>query len=275
MIFSMLIPILSSCAGMATKRMAHNLQSGIVNQNDPEIVKDGAPAFMLMLDGLIQERPENQELLVAGARLYSTYATVFVAEKQRSRLLTVKARSYARRAVCLVQADFCDPERQAFDKFILVVNKVGRSDIELLYTYAMAWAGWIMAHSEDWNALADLPKIESMMQRVVTLDDAYQQGQPHLYLGILKTRLPASMGGKPEQGREHFEHAIELSNGRNLIAKVEMARRYARLVFDRPLHDQLLTEVINGSPEEPGFTLSNILAQQQAIDLLKSADDYF
>jgi hypothetical protein len=275
MIFSLLVPVLSGCTTMATRRMAQNLQTGIVNQNDPEIVKDGAPAFMIMLDGLIRENPKNQDLLLAGARLYSVYATVFVAEKDRVRLLSEKARDYARRAVCLVQAALCDPDQQAFDRFNLVVNTIGRADIDALYTYAMAWAGWIMARSDDWNAIADLPKIESMMQRVVALDDAYQQGQAHLYLGILNTRLPANLGGKPEQGRAHFEHAIELSNGRNLIAKVEMARRYARLVFDRQLHDRLLTEVINAQTEEPGLTLSNTLAQQQAVELLESAKDYF
>jgi hypothetical protein len=83
------------------------------------------------------------------------------------------------------------------------------------------------------------------------------------------------MGGKPEQGRAHFERAISLSVGRNLIAKVELARRYARLVFDRELHDRLLNEVIMAAPEEPGFTLSNVLAQQQAQELLKSATEYF
>jgi hypothetical protein len=83
------------------------------------------------------------------------------------------------------------------------------------------------------------------------------------------------MGGKPEQGRAQFEHAIQLSSGRNLIAKVELARRYARLVFDRKLHDRLLHEVIKADPHQAGLTLSNVLAQQQAQQLLKSAAEYF
>ena len=57
------------------------------------------------------------------------------------------------------------------------------------------------------------------------------------------------------------------------MAKVEFARRYSRLVFDQPLHDRLLNDVLSADPEEPGLTLSNTLAQQQAKELL--ADDYF
>ena len=59
------------------------------------------------------------------------------------------------------------------------------------------------------------------------------------------------------------------------MAKVEFARRYARLVFDRPLHDRLLNEVLQAPANVPGLTLSNTLAQRSARELLKSADSYF
>jgi hypothetical protein len=59
------------------------------------------------------------------------------------------------------------------------------------------------------------------------------------------------------------------------MAKVEFARHYARLMFDRALHDRLLHEVLATDPEAPGRTLSNVLAQQQAQQLLDSAAEYF
>jgi len=71
---------------------------------------------------------------------------------------------------------------------------------------------------------------------------------------------PDVAGGKPEAGRAHFERAIALSDGRNLIAKVELARRYARMMFDRRLHDTLLQDVMQAEIEAPGLTLSNALA---------------
>ena len=74
---------------------------------------------------------------------------------------------------------------------------------------------------------------------------------------------------------EHFERAIALSEGRDASAKVLFARQYARLVFDRPLHDRLLNEVLAQDPHAPGLTLSNVLAREQAEALLAAADDYF
>ena len=59
------------------------------------------------------------------------------------------------------------------------------------------------------------------------------------------------------------------------MVKVLFARSYARLVFDRPLHDRLLTEVIDADPEAPGLTLSNTIARSQARNLLADADEYF
>ena len=66
-----------------------------------------------------------------------------------------------------------------------------------------------------------------------------------------------------------------MSEGRNLLAKVMFADSYARLVFDRELHDQLLNEVVSSDPNEAGLTLMNSFAQQQAQELLESADEYF
>lgn len=274
-LFAVMIGMLSACASMITEGLARDLQKGIANQEDPAIVKAGAPAYMLIIDGNIQSNPDDRAMLMAGARLYNTYASVFVKDTGRARLLSARARDYARRAFCLDRAERCRVDQDSFDRFVAVINKTGKGDIDVLYTYATAWAGWVLANREDWNAIADLPKIEAMMERIVALDDEYEGGQAHVYLGILQARLPPGMGGKPEQGRAHFEQAIKLSAGRNLIAKVEMARWYARLVFDRELHDRLLNDVIKADPQEPGLTLSNVLAQQQARKLLESAEEYF
>jgi hypothetical protein len=59
------------------------------------------------------------------------------------------------------------------------------------------------------------------------------------------------------------------------MAKVEYARRYARITYNRELHDRLLQEVLDANATEPGLTLSNVLAQRQAKELLGSAESYF
>jgi hypothetical protein len=144
-----------------------------------------------------------------------------------------------------------------------------------MYVLAGSWAGYLQANSEDWGAIADLPKIQSLLERVVALEPAHDQGQAWTYLGVLNSLRPEAIGGKPAEGKRDFEKAIELSGGRNLYAKTLYAEFYARLVFDQELHDRLLNEVLAADPVAPGFTLTNTLAQERARKLLESGKDYF
>ena len=91
---------------------------------------------------------------------------------------------------------------------------------------------------------------------------------------LLELRPPA-LGGEPERAREYFEKAIEATGGKDLGVKVEYARGYAKLLYERELHDRLLNEVMAADPYEDGYTLSNVLAKEQAEVLLAEADDYF
>jgi len=92
---------------------------------------------------------------------------------------------------------------------------------------------------------------------------------------VLATQLPPSLGGKPEKGRAHFERARELSTGHNLMVEVFMAQYYARTIFDKELHDQLLNTVLADAGDYPGFTLINAYAHEQATQLLAESDEYF
>ena len=260
---------------MATHRLADSVAASIRDQNDPATVAEGTPAYLLMVDGMIASRPDDAELLVAGSRLYGTYAAVFVTDPERARRLARKALDYARRAMCIEIEELCGAETQPFDRFSALLAFIDDDDLPTLYAYGAAWAGWMQLQRADWSSLVDLPRVKAVMERVVASDDDYDQGMPHVYLGVIDAQIPAALGGHPEEGRAHFLHAIELSGGHNLIAEVEYARSYARLIFDRELHDRLLKEVLAADPVAPGMTLGNVLAQEQARKLLAESATYF
>ncbi len=54
-------------AGCAMMNIGDGLSRAIMNQDDPETVRDGAPAYMLLTDSLIQDAPNDVGLLIAGA----------------------------------------------------------------------------------------------------------------------------------------------------------------------------------------------------------------
>jgi hypothetical protein len=113
------------------------------------------------------------------------------------------------------------------------------------------------------------------MHRILEIDPSYQDGIAHVYLGVLNCLMPEALGGKPQTGKMHFETAIELSDGKNLMIKVLFAQFYARLVFDQQLHNSILDDVINAEVNVPGYTLSNVIAQKRAETLIDSSADYF
>ena len=267
--------LLGGCASMISSGMSEGLSQAIVDQDDPQTVRDGAPAFLLMVDGMIAGAPEDEDLLMAGAKLNAAYAAMFVDDAGRGRLMSERARHYALRALCEEESDTCNITDTPYEELLPLLKELDDGEIDALFTGAMTWLLWIQQRSDDWGAIADLPKVEAMLDRVLTIDEGYQQGQAHYYLGILRSLRPPSLGGNPEKGREHFERAIALSSGHNLAAKVAYAHYYARLIYEKALHDRLLNEVIDSDPHTPGLTLSNVLAQQEARKLLDSSADYF
>ncbi len=277
-LFILLIACMSACSLIirsATEQIANNLSIAILSQNDPQIVREAAPAYLVLIDGLIKGEPEQVSLLLAGAKLNSAYATIFVDDEKRTRQLTEKAWNYSQRALCLAITDDCQAFRKPYSSYLDFLNTLDEADVPVLYTFAASWANWIQTHTDDWNARADLPKVQASMQRILQLNEQYRQGEPQIYLGVLFSVLPPALGGKPELAQSYFERAIELSGGRNLMFKVIYAQRYARLLFDRQLHDHLLQEVLQADPVEPDLTLMNTIAQDKAQALLDSADDYF
>ncbi len=273
--FVCLVIISLAVSGCVIGNISSNLSMAILNQDDPETVRDGAPAYLLLIDSMIAGDPEDPDLLSAGAKLYGVYSVAFVDDPERAKRLADRARNYGRRALCSNNEIACNMDEKRFDEFKSTLKGLNPGDLQALYSFTLSWMIWTKFNSDDWAALAELPKIEAALERIITLDESFEQGAAHSYLGILNSLRPPSLGGKPDKARQHFERALELSNGRNLSAKVDFARSYARLVYDRELHDRLLREVLEADVEAPGWTLTNVLAKREARRLLDSADDYF
>ncbi len=266
----------SGCASLmssVTSGLAEDLADTILNSRDVETVREGIPAYLLMIDSFLRSSPDNPDLLLAAANLNGSFA-VFT-EGDRARLLTDKALAYAERAACIEVKALCEVRGQPFDEYKATLDGLGEGAVPALYALGVAWTGWIQNHSDDWNAIAQLGKVKYMMARVIELDETWDNGGPHLYMGGLQTALPDSMGGNIEAGREHFERALEIAGERYLMTKVIYAEQYARLAFDQALHDRLLQEVIDADPVEPGMTLTNRVAQEQARVLLQESSEYF
>ena len=270
--------MLSGCASLvsnAANRFGNNLSAAILNQDDPETVRAGMPSYMLLMDSFVQGSPDNPAMLGAAANLYASYGAVFANDPKRASRLTTRARDYALRSVCQTYTAACNWRELNYDDFVATLGGLTDAHADAVYVYSFATLAYLRAHSSDWNSLAELPQAEALVKRYLEIAGESANAGAHMYLGILLTLRPPALGGKPEEAREHFEKAIALTDGKDLSAKVEFAKGYAKLLYEKELHDRLVDEVLDASPYADGLTLTNVLAQEEALQLRVEADDYF
>ncbi len=126
------------------------------------------------------------------------------------------------------------------------------------------------------EALADVSKVEALMQRTLDLDETYHYAGPHLLLGIFYGSRTPLLGGNPDKARQHFEKNMELTEGKYLLTPLLYARTVAVQTQDRALFDRLLTRVKEtpaaGLPEQ---RLANEVAKRKAKHLAEKADELF
>ena len=268
----------ASCGRVITNakiEFSQDLAETILESDDPETIKKGVPAYLILISSMIKGDPDNPDLLESGARLYGSYSSGFADSTESKKALANRAYNYSSRAMCIRIKAFCDVKSLSYFEYEKLLATVDKSQAEHLLIFASSWASVIEANSSDWNAVAELPKVKASIQRVIDLDETVSNGNAHLYMAVMESLLPPSLGGKPDLAKKHFDRAIEISNGSNQMAKVLYAEKYARLLFDRELHDELLKQVVNSEDGPKDQKLINTLAKQKAAELLIDADDYF
>lgn len=246
-------------------------------QSDANIVREGTPAYLMLVDGLIEAYPDNRELLLAGCRAYASYAAMFVAEEhpKKAEGLYLTAKQYGFRALS-ERADFGRATAGNLEEFKAFLERYKKEDVPALFWTASAWAGWISSNLSNVEAVGDLPALEATLVRILQLDDTYYYGGPHLLMGVYLAARSPVFGGGLAASKKHFDRALSLSGSKALGAKVLFAEYYAVGAKDRQLFETHLREVMTATGEGvPELTLSNALAKDKAKRLLDKTEEYF
>ena len=269
--------IVSGCTSLIIKPIFEPLSASLQQQEDLDLLKEGAPSLLLMMDGLLSSDPQNLALLLDTTKAYSSYAAALdgFGETERAATVSNRAREYGLRLLnCLPPLE--GQLNAPLDQLGKALTEIDDDQIAPLFWGAYGWATWISMQNGAPQAVADLPRVERIMLRVLELDDTYHFGAPHVFLGYYYGSIPAMYGGKPAESRKHFERALEISQRRFLAAQVAYAESYAKLQFDRELFERLLGEVL-ATPLDalPELTASNQMAKMRARKLLATIDDFF
>ncbi|HED34803.1 MAG TPA: hypothetical protein ENJ08_11460 [Gammaproteobacteria bacterium] len=283
--------MMSGCS-MVINSFTENLNHAVKSSNDPQTIMQALPAYIVLLDGMLEGSPDDKELLLASASLINAYSTLLGAQpdlvedlpeyqyqkiKNQQKILTKKALLRAERALCIQVDTLCNLTKIKYSELESKLANIHKDDIDTLYRMGTAWVSWLQVNTDDWNAMAQIAQIKLIMQTVADYNENIDNANVHVYLGVLSSLIPSSLGGKPEIGKMHFELAIQLSNESNLMAKVLYAEYYARLMFDEKLHEKLITDILSKENEEHdnNHSLIDTLAIEKARNLQRSAADYF
>jgi hypothetical protein len=186
------------CASLMITPMVGPVVKNLNRQADLELVCDGAPSYLLLLDSLLVSEPENARLLAHGAQAYTAYASLMpeCGRPERAVVLGEKAREYGLRLLG-THAGLGDASQVPLAGFSESLQSVGAGEVEKLFWSGYGWATWIGFSKGAPAAVADLPKVEQLMLRVLALDEGFYHGGAHLFLGIYYGSRPVMLGGKP------------------------------------------------------------------------------
>ena len=83
----------------ATATLLEEVAKSSYKQSDLRVIREGMPAYLMLMDGMVEAVPDNPELLIAAAQGYSSFASVFIEDQDNeyAGLLFAKAKQYALR----------------------------------------------------------------------------------------------------------------------------------------------------------------------------------
>ena len=255
--------------------------------NDPEFVRQGAPATLKMVEMLLEQNPGHRGLLLTACSGFTQYAYAFVqvdweqapAGSVEARQLRERAsRMYERaRGYCLRGLDGAVPgagTALAGGKRELI-GSAQAEDVPFLYWTAAAWGGSLAVAENPLLRIGEIARIRALLERALALNPQFEAGALHdLMIGIVG--LPALVGGSSQRAREHFDRAVTLSGGQSAFAFVTMATSVAQPARNRAEFVRLLEQALAVDVDRrPEIRLANLIAQKRARFLLQRAPKLF
>lgn len=263
--------------------------SVFTSDDDPELVRDALPFALKTFEALLEEVPENTDLLVSTCQGFSLYTYAFVdleaerleltslraARKQKDRALKLylRGRGYCFRAMDLVypgvrEALIKDPERP--------LAELRSDDLDLVFWTATSWGATIAAGLDRPELVVDLPAVRALFERCLELDPDYERGMIHDAMIALEGQ-PESLGGSLEKARWHFDRALELNGGRKASTFLAWASTVSMRLQDRAEFELMLDKALAIDPyqalEQDRLVL--IIQQDRARLLRDRIDEYF
>ncbi|MBV6494745.1 MAG: hypothetical protein LDLANPLL_02782 [Turneriella sp.] len=261
-------------------------------ETDLELAETAIASNLKLLEAMQVHDPENEELNLLIAEIYSVYTLSFVEDKadaadalghaedaakerQRAKVFYLRARDAAGR-VLLPKLDVESLSFLTEEGLKDKLSKMDKEDIAPLFWYAFAWGSAINIDREDTEALSNLPKVEMIMAQVKSWDESFYFAGAWLFEGVYYGARSEMMGGDPKRAKEAFEKNLSLTQGKLLMTHYFYARTYCVFAQDKACFDAHIAKVLDASLDIfPEQKLANTLAKKKALRLKSQRASFF
>jgi hypothetical protein len=149
-------------------------------------------------------------------------------------------------------------------------------DVPLLYWTAVSWAAAISVSKDDPGLIADLPKVEALIDRALALNESFDQGAIHTFLITFEMSRNQGAGDPAARALEQYERAFKLSGGQMAAPMVAMAEAVSVQTQNAAEFKSLLDRALAIDPDaKPDCRLANLIMQRRARWLLARTDELF
>ena len=124
--------------------------------------------------------------------------------------------------------------------------------------------------------IAELPIVESLMDRALELDESYNHGAIHAFFITYEMSRQGGTGDAAARSRQQFDRAVALGQGQQAAPLVALAESVSVRRQDVSEFKLLLTRALAINPDaRPEWRLENLILQRRARWLLSRTDDLF
>jgi hypothetical protein len=291
--------LLATLPACGVKKVAVNATAKIMRDGVPAVEEEDDIAYanhaslnsLKLLEGMQRSSPKDSIVLYMLARSFASYTFGFVENdileaqginEPIEKAATARAKRFYGRGkkfglmLLSKNSAFKKSLDGSLDSFKKALNGFHKKDVPALFWTAFDWGSLINLSKNSPEAIAEIPRIEAMMKRVMELDENYYYAGPHQFFGVFYASTPKMLGGQPEVAKKEFEEAIQFTHGKDLMTKVLYAQYYAVQIQDRSLYRSLLKEVVDADAAQlPEQRLANELAKRRAEILLNKEKMFF
>jgi tetratricopeptide (TPR) repeat protein len=265
---------------IALYSMGGILDNGFASFNeecDLQIAHEALGSNLKLIEAMIKSDPENERFLLFAAQGYNSYALAFCEgdSVERARVFYLRAKEYGMR-VLMKNKKFKEALDGDITSFREAVKTFGKDDAPAIFWTAFSWGSYVNITRTDVAGLADLSKVQALIEFVADKDPSFYHGGAYLFLGVIEGTTPRSLGGNPDKAKEYFEKCLQVNRGKFLMTQLYYARTYAVATQDQPLFESLLKQVEDASIDDvPEIRLANVIAKQKARKLLAQESELF